>query len=125
MRPVLLMAEASADLEAARDFYDERERGIGEYCVDSLLADIESLSLYHGIHSLQFGCHRMLGTRFPFGIYYLKFTKPAKDLISFIATQLWELRKDIGFTHGKNLTPRSTDGKQCYSGHKKAANRIT
>ena len=50
MRHVLLVAEASEDLEAARDFYNQRERGIGDYCVDSLLTDIESLSLYHGIH---------------------------------------------------------------------------
>lgn len=71
MRPVLLMAAAAEDLEAARDFYNEREFGVGEYCVDSLLTDIESLSLYHGVHRLQFGCHRMLATRFPFGIYYL------------------------------------------------------
>ena len=71
MRPVLLMAAASEDLEVARAFYNEREPGVGEYCVDSLLTDIESLSLFHGVHRLQFGCHRMLGTRFPFGIYYL------------------------------------------------------
>src|SRR5437016_2190115 len=71
MRHVLLVAEASEDLEAARDFYNQRERGIGDYCVDSLLTDIESLSLYHGIHRLQFGYHRMLASRFPFGIYYL------------------------------------------------------
>ena len=68
---MLLVAEASEDLEAARDFYNQRERGIGDYCVDSLLTDIESLSLYHGIHRVQFGCHRVLATRFPFGIYYL------------------------------------------------------
>ena len=65
------MAAASEDLEVARAFYNEREPGVGEYCVDSLLTDIESLSLFHGVHRLQFGCHRMLGTRFPFGIYYL------------------------------------------------------
>ena len=34
--------------EQARDFY-ERESGIGDYCADSLVADIESLALYHGI----------------------------------------------------------------------------
>jgi hypothetical protein len=45
---------------------------VGDYCVTSLLADIESLSLYHGIHRQQYGCFRMLGSRFPFGIYYLE-----------------------------------------------------
>ena len=40
MRHVRLMAEASEDLEAARDFYNQREQGIGEYCVDSLLTGV-------------------------------------------------------------------------------------
>jgi hypothetical protein len=70
MKQVLLLAEAVNDLEAARDFYDSRENGAGEYCVESLLEDVQKLYKLHGIHRLQFGCHRMLATRFPFGIYY-------------------------------------------------------
>ena len=72
MRRVVVLAEAVDDLEAARRFYDNREAGVGEYCVTSLLADIESLALYHGIHLRQQGCLRMLASRFPFGIYYLE-----------------------------------------------------
>jgi hypothetical protein len=34
------------------------------------LTDIESLGLFSGIHPLHFGLHRMLASRFPFGIYY-------------------------------------------------------
>jgi hypothetical protein len=45
---------------------------VGEYCVTSLQADIESLARYHGIHRRQYGCYRMLASRFPFGIYYLE-----------------------------------------------------
>lgn len=70
MWPVRVLAEAAGDIEAARAFYDAQELGIGDYCVDSLLADIESLSLFHGIHPRHFGLHRMLASRFPFGIYY-------------------------------------------------------
>lgn len=66
------MAEAAEDLEDARSFYDERETGVGDYCVTSLLSDLESLALFHGIHRRQFGCFRMLASRFPFGIYYLE-----------------------------------------------------
>jgi hypothetical protein len=40
--------------------------------VSSLLADIESLALFHGIHRQQHGCYRMLASRFPFGIYHLE-----------------------------------------------------
>ena len=72
MRRVVVLAEAVDDLEVARRFYDNREAGVGEYCVTSLLADIESLALYHGIHVRQHGCWRMLASRFPFGIYYLE-----------------------------------------------------
>jgi len=70
MRRVVLLAEAMEDLEQARSFYNEREAGVGEYCVTSLLADLESLALFHGAHRRQYGCHRMLASRFPFGIYY-------------------------------------------------------
>jgi|SRR5437867_11398523 len=70
MRRVVVLAEAAQDLEEARKFYDAHEAGVGEYCVTSLLADIESLALYHGIHPQQHACFRMLASRFPFGIYY-------------------------------------------------------
>ena len=70
MKRVIILADAAKDIEAARDFYEAQERGVGEYCVDSLLADIESLGLFSGIHSVHFGVQRMLASRFPFGIYY-------------------------------------------------------
>ncbi len=72
MRRVVILAEAAEDLELAGRFYDDREAGVGEYCVTSLLADIESLALFHGIHRRHHGCFRMLASRFPFGIYYLE-----------------------------------------------------
>ena len=59
-------------MEAAREFYNAPEAGVGEYCVSSLLADIESLVLFHGIHRQQYGCYRMLASRFPFGMYFLE-----------------------------------------------------
>jgi hypothetical protein len=70
LKRVIILADAAEDIEAARDFYEGQERGVGEYCVDSLLADIESLGLFSGIHPLHFEFHRMLASRFPFGIYY-------------------------------------------------------
>ena len=70
MRTVVVLAEAAEDIEQARKFYDEQEQGIGDYCADSLVTDITSLALYHGIHSRHCGFYRMLAHRFPFGIYY-------------------------------------------------------
>ena len=70
MKQVVVLADAAEDIEAARNFYEAQEHGVGEYCVDSLLADIESLGLFSGIHPMHFEFHRMLASRFPFGIYY-------------------------------------------------------
>ena len=70
MRKVVVLAEAAEDIEQARGFYDAQELGIGDYCADLLVADIESLALYHGIHSRFSGFYRMLAGRLPFGIYY-------------------------------------------------------
>ena len=70
MKRVIILADAAEDIEAARDFYEAQDLGVGEYCVDSLLADIESLGLFSGIHPLHFEFHRLLASRFPFGIYY-------------------------------------------------------
>lgn len=72
MRRVVVLAEAAEDLEAAQEFYNAREAGVGDYCVASVLADLESLAGHHGIHHRQHGCFRMLASRFPFGIYYLE-----------------------------------------------------
>ena len=67
---VVVLEEAAGDLEAGRRFYESREQGVGDYFVESLLSDLESLVLYAGIHRRHFGLYRMLSKRFPFGIYY-------------------------------------------------------
>lgn len=67
---VVVLEDAAVDLEAGRRFYESRERDVGDYFVESLLSDLESLVLYAGIHAKHFGFHRLLSMRFPFGIYY-------------------------------------------------------
>jgi len=34
LKQVVVLADAAEDMEAARDFYDTQEPGVGEYCVD-------------------------------------------------------------------------------------------
>jgi len=51
-------------------FYENQSEGVGRYFFDSLMADIESLHLYAGVHAKQFGYYRMIARRFPFAIYY-------------------------------------------------------
>lgn len=65
---------------------DEAE--LGEYFLLSLASDIDSLRFFAGIHLKQFGFHRALSKRFPFGIYYLL----SEELVSVYA--ILDLRRD-------------------------------
>jgi plasmid stabilization system protein ParE len=67
---VQILRSAIKDLAAGRKFYDRQEADIGDYFFDSLFAEIDSLALYGGIHSIHFGFYRLLAKRFPYAIYY-------------------------------------------------------
>ncbi len=67
---VEILDEAQEDLLDGFRFYDGQNKGLGDYFLDSLFSDIDSLQIYAGIHSLHFGYHRLLSKRFPFAIYY-------------------------------------------------------
>jgi len=61
---------AEQDLIGGYWFYECQSAGLGDYFVDSVLADIQCLRLYAGVHALHFGYHRLLTRRFPFAVYY-------------------------------------------------------
>lgn len=67
---IVILEDAEIDLEEGREFYERSSLGLGEYFAVNLAADIESLRFYAGVHALEFGFHRALSKRFPFGIYY-------------------------------------------------------
>ena len=67
---IRILTAAFRDLETGRFFYDRQGEGLGEYFLDSLSSDIDSLALYAGIHRKCFGFHRLLSKRFPFAVYY-------------------------------------------------------
>ena len=67
---IRLLSSALDDLSEGRLFYEKQGEGLGEYFFDSLFSDIDSLTLYGGIHPKFFGYHRMLSKRFPYAIYY-------------------------------------------------------
>jgi hypothetical protein len=67
---IRILDEAEQDLVDGSRFYDLQEEELGDYFLDSLFADIDSLHLYAGVHSLHFGYHRLLSKRFPFAVYY-------------------------------------------------------
>jgi hypothetical protein len=67
---VVILEDAAEDLETGAQFYESCATGVGNYFLDSILSDLDSLILFVGIHPIYFGFHRMLSKRFPFGIYY-------------------------------------------------------
>ena len=67
---IRVLPSAMADLAEGRRFYDRQGEGLGSYFVDSLFSDIDSLSLYAGIHRQVGNYHRLLSKRFPHAVYY-------------------------------------------------------
>jgi len=47
---IKLLSSALDDLSEGRSFYEKQGEGLGEYFFDSLFSDIDSLTLYGGIH---------------------------------------------------------------------------
>jgi plasmid stabilization system protein ParE len=67
---IQILSSARRDLADGRDFYERQCAGVGDYFLDSLFSDIDSLTLYAGIHRNVFGFHRLLSKRFPWAVYY-------------------------------------------------------
>ena len=65
-----ILPDAQLDLVSGFRFYEHQARGLGNYFLDSIFADIELLADRGGIHASVFGYHRRLSKRFPFAIYY-------------------------------------------------------
>jgi hypothetical protein len=61
---------AERDLSEGFFFYEAQATGLGEYFVDSVLGDIQALSMTAGIHRKVYGMHRMLTHIFPYAVYY-------------------------------------------------------
>ncbi len=67
---ISILPSAMNDLAEGFLFYEKQEAGLGDYFLNSLLADIDSLKLYGGIHRKVSGFHRLLSKRFPYAVYY-------------------------------------------------------
>jgi hypothetical protein len=67
---IQILTDAENDLIAGRKFYATQGVNIGNYFWDSLISDIESLSLFAGIHKKEFGLCWLSSKRFPYVIYY-------------------------------------------------------
>jgi hypothetical protein len=67
---IRILQSAFDDLDRGAAFYERQAEGLGSYFISSLMADIDSLVLYAGIHRVVRGYHRQLSKRFPYAIYY-------------------------------------------------------
>jgi plasmid stabilization system protein ParE len=67
---VNILPTALEDLDRGRRFYARQRRSLGDYFLDALFSDIDSLELYAGIHMEVFDFHRLLAKRFPYAVYY-------------------------------------------------------
>ncbi|SNY49769.1 ParE toxin of type II toxin-antitoxin system, parDE [Arsukibacterium tuosuense] len=75
---IKVLDAALSDLANGRSFYHQQGKHLGDYFLDSLFSDIDSLTLFAGIHQKYFGYFRMLAHRFPYAIYY---QMPESDLV--------------------------------------------
>ncbi len=62
---IQVLTAAINDLNNGRLFYQQQGEHLGDYFLDSLFSDIDSLIVYAGIHQQVFGYYRMLAHRFP------------------------------------------------------------
>lgn len=68
---IKILESAKNDLKSGYQFYESQAPGLGDYFLDSLYSDIDSLLIYSGIHAVKFeDYHCMYSKRFPFAIYY-------------------------------------------------------
>ena len=68
---IRILSSASRDLADGYRFYEQQSEGLGDYFLDSLYSDIDSLLVCAGVHAVHFGHYRrLLSKRFPFSVYY-------------------------------------------------------
>ena len=68
---IKILNAATRDLTDGFNFYEKQAEGLGNYFIDSIFSDIDSLQVYAGSHQKYFKrYYRLLAKRFPFAIYY-------------------------------------------------------
>ncbi len=70
MMNIIVLDSAEQDIFLATNFYELQGANLGNYFLDSIFSDIESLYIYAGIHVVVKSHYRLLSKRFPFAIYY-------------------------------------------------------
>ena len=92
---IKILSQALSDLDGGYQFYERQAEGLGNYFLDTLFSDIDSLVLYGGIHRKVFGYHRLLSKRFPYAVYY---KTPEKGVV--VVWRILDLRQHPAKTRG-------------------------
>ena len=68
---IKILPSANQDIIDGYWFYEKQKEGLGEYFINTIFSDIDSLKIFAGIHPIFFErYYRLLSKRFPFAIYY-------------------------------------------------------
>jgi hypothetical protein len=67
---IVIQTSAQQDLADGYAFYQNQQKDLGKYFLETLLSDIDSLTCYVGLHRKVWGFHRLLSKKFPFAVYY-------------------------------------------------------
>ena len=69
---ISILDPATDDLAEGFWFYESKEYGLGNYFLDTIYAEIDSLEISAGIHPIYDPpYHLMISDRFPFSVYYI------------------------------------------------------
>lgn len=79
---------AERDLVAGYRFYEAQRIGLGDYFLDSLYAEIDSLILFGGMHGVIAGYHRLLSRIFPYAVHYKVSRNTIQHGLSWIADEI-------------------------------------
>jgi len=65
-----ILDDAQEDMLQGMLFYESQQYGAGDYFLESISSDIESLYVYAGIHVVRNGYYVLFSKRFPYAVYY-------------------------------------------------------
>ncbi len=67
---VFVSFDAEEDILGGIAFYNANGNNVGDYFYLSIMADVQALAVFGGIHSKRFGYYCVPAKRFPFAVYY-------------------------------------------------------
>ena len=97
MGRIKISATAEKQLQAGYHFYERQSEGLGDYFLDSLMADVDSLHIHAGVHALYFNrYHRLLAKRFPHSLlahWRRTYQQQITINLRYFASRFWDVAR--------------------------------